>query len=126
LAHVTQLIRKVGHFPPGTSKANKKERRLFSHITRNWPGVSIDTLEIVVNLIAATRTETGLKLHAELHSADYTHKQKDTHKPLADVLITRDKFHSEWNSRILPQTYSPNWTGKLRATPNPAFLLTAR
>jgi hypothetical protein len=104
LADVTGLILEVCHFPPGTSKWNKIEHRLFCHITRNWQGVPLETLEIVVNLIAATRTETGLEVHAYLDSADYPDKLKITDAQLADVLIKRDSFHGEWNYQIFPRT----------------------
>jgi len=66
LADATGLIVEVCHFPPGTSKWNKIEHRLFCHITRNWQGVPLETLEIVIKLIASTRTETGLEVHAYL------------------------------------------------------------
>jgi transposase len=104
LADVTGLILEVCHFPPGTSKWNKIEHRLFCHITRNWQGVPLETLEIVVNLIAATRTETGLEVHAYLDSANYPDKLKITDAQLADVLIKRDSFHGEWNYQIFPRT----------------------
>ena len=64
LADETGMIIEVCHYPPGTSKWNKIEHRVFCHITRNWQGVPLETLEIVVNLIGATRTETGLEVHA--------------------------------------------------------------
>jgi hypothetical protein len=104
LADVTGLILEVCHFPPVTSKWNKIEHRLFCHITRNWQGVPLETLEIVVNLFAAIRRETGLEVHACLGGAAYPDKPKITDAQLADVLIKRDKFHGEWNYQIFPRT----------------------
>ena len=74
LANVTGLTIEICHYPPGTSKWNKIEHKLFCHITRNWRGVPLETLEIVVNLIAATRTTTGLEVHAWLDEKDYPPK----------------------------------------------------
>ena len=104
LADATGLIIEVCHFPPGTSKWNKIEHRLFCHITRNWQGVPLETLEIIVNLIAATRTETGLEVHAWLDEADYPDKLKVSDEELAEVQIVRNKFHGEWNYEIRPRT----------------------
>lgn len=104
LADATGLILEVCHFPPGTSKWNKIEHRLFCHITRNWQGVPLETLEIIVNLIAATRTETGLEVHAWLDEADYPDKLKVSDEELAEVQIVRNKFHGEWNYEIRPRT----------------------
>jgi transposase len=103
LANATGLIIEVCHFPPGTSKWNKIEHRLFCHITRNWQGVPLETLEIVINLIASTRTETGLEVHAYLDEKDYPDKLKVTDDQLAEVQIVRNKFHGEWNYEIQPQ-----------------------
>jgi len=100
LAVAAGLIFKVCHFPPGISKWNELEHRLLCHITRNWQGVSLEMLEIVVCLIAATRTETDLEVHAYLARADYPDQLKITDGQLADVLIQRDKFHGEWNYQI--------------------------
>lgn len=104
LADVTGLTIEVCHYPPGTSKWNKIEHRLFCHITRNWQGVPLETLEIVVNLIANTRTETGLEVHAWLDEADYPDKLKVRDEQLAEVQIVRNKFHGEWNYEIRPHT----------------------
>lgn len=103
LADATGLIVEVCHYPPGTSKWNKIEHRLFCHITRNWQGVPLETLEIVVNLIAHTRTETGLEVHAWLDEKEYPDKLKITDKQLARVRIRRNKFHGEWNYEIMPR-----------------------
>jgi transposase len=104
LADATGLIVEVCHFPPGTSKWNKIEHRLFCHITRNWQGVPLETLEIVINLIASTRTETGLEVHAYLDEKDYPDKLKVTDDQLAEVQLVRNKFHGEWNYEIQPKS----------------------
>ena len=75
-ANRTGLIVEVCHFPPGTSKWNKIEHRLFCHITRNWQGVPLETHEIVVNLIGSTRTTKGLEVHAWLDEREYPKGRK--------------------------------------------------
>lgn len=102
LADATGLIIEICHYPPGTSKWNKIEHRLFCHITRNWQGVPLETLEIVIDLIAGTRTETGLEVHAWLDAKDYPDKIKINDAQLAEVQIIRNKFHGEWNYEIHP------------------------
>ena len=104
LANITGLTIEICHYPPGTSKWNKIEHSLFCHITRNWRGVPLETLEIVVNLIAATRTRTGLEVHAWLDEKDYPPKIKVSDVELEAVNIHRNKFHGEWNYEIRPQT----------------------
>lgn len=108
LADATGLAIEVCHYPPGTSKWNKIEHRLFCHITRNWQGVPLETLEIVINLISGTRTETGLEVHAWLDEADYPDKLKITDDQLAEVRIIRNPFHGEWNYTIHPRRSSRN------------------
>jgi hypothetical protein len=103
LADATGLIIEICHYPPGTSKWNKIEHRLFCHITRNWQGVPLQTLEIVISLIAATRTETGLEVHAWLDEKDYPDKLKISDAQLAEVQIIRNRFHGEWNYEIHPR-----------------------
>ena len=103
LANETGLAVEVCHYPPGTSKWNKIEHSLFCHITRNWRGVPLESLEIVVNLIAATRTTTGLEVHAWLDEKDYPPKIKVSDEELASVNIHRNSFHGEWNYEIRPQ-----------------------
>jgi hypothetical protein len=90
------------HYPPGTSKWNKIEHRLFCHITRNWQGIPLETLEIVVNLIGATRTETGLEVHAWVDAKKYEKSKQVSDDDLAEVCIRRNPFHGEWNYEILP------------------------
>jgi hypothetical protein len=92
----------VCHYPPGTSKWNKIEHRLFCHITRNWQGVPLETMEIVVNLIGSTHTKEGLEVHAWLDEQEYPKAKTVTDAQLAEVRIRRDSFHGEWNYKILP------------------------
>jgi hypothetical protein len=93
----------VCHFPPGTSKWNKIEHRLFSFISQNWRGRPLVTHEVVVNLIAATTTETGLKVACELDRSSYPSGIKVSKEDMAGIRLRRDKFHGEWNYTILPQ-----------------------
>lgn len=101
-ANETGLKIELCHYPPGTSKWNKIEHRLFCHITRNWQGVPLETMEIVVKLIGSTRTEQGLEVHAWLDESQYTKSKKVSEADLAEVRIRRDPFHGEWNYQILP------------------------
>jgi transposase len=102
LADETGLKIAVCHFPPGTSKWNKIEHRLFSYISQNWRGKPLTTFQTIVSLIAATTTATGLKVHAELDNATYQSGIKITDEELERVNIRRDKFHGDWNYEILP------------------------
>ena len=95
LADVTSMTIEVCHYAPGTSKWIKIEDRLFCHITRNWQGVPLVTLEVVINLIANTRTETSLEVHAWLDEADYPAKLKVSEEELAEVRIVCNKFYGE-------------------------------
>ena len=104
-ANETGMTIELCHYPPGTSKWNKIEHRLFCHITRNWRGVPLETLEIVVNLIGSTRTEQGLEVHAWLDAAQYEKSKKVTDAELSEVRIHRNKFHGEWNYQILPSSH---------------------
>jgi transposase len=103
LADETGMIVEVCHYPPGTSKWNKIEHRLFCHITRNWQGVPLETHEIVVELIGATRTTEGLEVHAWLDERTYAKGRKVTDAELAECIIKRHKFHGEWNYEIHPR-----------------------
>ena len=103
LADATGLVVEVCHYPPGTSKWNKIEHRLFCHITRNWQGVPLETLEVVISLIAGTRTETGLEVHVWLDQKDYPDKLKISDAQLAEVQMIRNKFHGEWNYEVHPR-----------------------
>lgn len=92
----------VCHFPPGTSKWNKIEHRLFSFITQNWRGKPLVSHEVIVNLITATTTQSGLRVHAEIDASEYPLGKKVTDAELAEVNIKRHAFHGEWNYTILP------------------------
>jgi hypothetical protein len=102
LADTTGLSVRVCHFPPGTSKWNKIEHRLFSFVSLNWRGKPLETLEVVVNLIAATTTNTGLKVYAQLDERSYERGIEITDQQLAAVNITRHAFHGDWNYTIAP------------------------
>ena len=104
LADETGLRIAVCHFPPGTSKWNKIEHRLFSYITQNWRGRPLRSFQTIVNLIAATTTTTGLKVHAELNTETYQAGIKISDEELAEVKIRRDKFHGDWNYEIQPNS----------------------
>jgi hypothetical protein len=104
LADDTGLSITVCHFPPGTSKWNKIEHRMFSHITKNWRGRPLESVETVVNLIANTTTDTGLRIRARLDPGKYATKIKVTDEELSAVQLVRDKFRGEWNYVIKPST----------------------
>ena len=96
----------VAHFPPGTSKWNKIEHRLFSHITMNWRGRPLTSHEVVVDLIGATTTRTGLSVHAEPNTNTYPRGVKVTKQEMAAIgpqLKTAD-FHGDWNYTLRPRT----------------------
>lgn len=101
-ANEAGLKLEVRHYPPGTSKCNGIEHRLFCHITRNWQGVPLETHEIVVNLIGATTSKTGLEVHAWLDSKQYEKSKKLTDSELTEVHIQRNDFHGEGNYQLLP------------------------
>ena len=92
----------VCHFPPGTSKWNKIEHRMFCHITENWRGRPLVSHAVVVNLIGSTRTRTGLRVGAELDTNSYPKGIKVTKQEMESVRLKRDKFHGEWNYKVLP------------------------
>jgi len=104
LADETGLTLQVCHYPPGTSKWNKIEHRLFCHITQNWRGKPLISRETVVELIASTTTKTGLTVRCELDTRDYPMGIKVSDEEMATLNITRDKFHPEWNYTISPRT----------------------
>ncbi len=105
-ANRTGLIVEVCHFPPGTSKWNKIEHRLFCHITRNWQGIPLETHEIVVNLIGSTRTTQGLEVHAWLDERAYPKGRTVNKDEFATLDIRRNAFQSDWNYEIHPQKIS--------------------
>jgi transposase len=104
LSKATGLEIEVCHFPPGTSKWNKIEHRLFCHVTRNWQGQPLETYEVVVSLIGATTTETGLKVYAELDATKYEKGRKVPEDEFAKLNIKPSRFHGEWNYVIRPQS----------------------
>jgi len=106
LADKTGMIIEVCHYPPGTSKWNKIEHRLFCHITRNWQGVPLETMEIVISLIGSTRTQEGLEVHCWLDAKKYEKGRKITNNEIQEVHIKRNKFHGEWNYEIRPRSNS--------------------
>jgi len=95
----TGLAITVGHLPPGTSKWNKIEHRLFSHISMNWRGRPLESHETVVQLIAATTTRAGLAVQAELDDRAYPKGIKISDQQIASFPLTRHDFHGEWNYR---------------------------
>jgi transposase len=92
----------VCHFPPGTSKWNKIEHRMFCHITENWRGRPLVSHAVVVNLIGGTKTRAGLYIEAELDPQNYETGIEVSDEELATVRLKRDKFHGDWNYTILP------------------------
>lgn len=107
LADETGLRIVVCHFPPGTSKGNKIEHRLFSYISQNWRGQPLRSFATIVSLIAATTTSTGLRIHAELNTGAYQPGLKVTDQELEQINIKRDRFHGDWNYTIHPHASSP-------------------
>src|SRR5439155_26663664 len=90
-------------FPRAPAKWNKIEHRLFSRITQNWHGKPLISLEVIVSLIASTRTTTGLKVHSELDAGDYAKGVKVSDQEIAQLNLHRDRFHGEWNYEIHPR-----------------------
>ena len=103
LADELGMTLKICHFPPGTSKWNKIEHRLFCFITKNWRGRPLTTYEVIVNLIASTTTNTGLIVRAALDPREYETGIKVSDDELKHLRLTRAKFHGEWNYSIKPQ-----------------------
>ena len=103
LADELGMTLKICHFPPGTSKWNKIEHRLFCFITKNWRGRPLTTYEVIVNLIASTTTKTGLIVRAALDPRQYETGITVSDEQLEHLRLTRAKFHGEWNYSIKPQ-----------------------
>ena len=103
LADETSLIFEVCHYPPGTSKWNKIEHRMFCHITQNWRGKPLTSHLTVVELIANTKTDTGLKIQCELDPNTYPKGIKVSDEEMATLNIERHEFHPEWNYTIRPR-----------------------
>ena len=103
LADELGLAITVCHLPPGTSKWNKIEHRLFSFITQNWRGKPLISHQVIVELIAATSTKTGLKVRCQLDQNTYPAGIKVSNAELQGVNLTRHDFHGEWNYTINPK-----------------------
>ena len=103
LADQTGMIIEVCHYPPGTSKWNKIEHRLFCHITRNWRGVPLESHQVVVSLVGSTRTAEGLEVHCRVDENDYPKGRKISDAEMANIKIKRNAFHGDWNYEIKPR-----------------------
>ncbi|MCX4548491.1 ISAzo13 family transposase [Streptomyces sp. NBC_01267] len=110
LALETGLQVTVCHFPPGTSRWNRIEHRLFSHITMNWRGRPLTSHEVIVNSIAATTTRTGLKVHAELDTATYATGVRIADRQLDALPLARHEWHGDWNYTLRPEAYCRDGT----------------
>lgn len=102
LANELDLEIHVCHFPPGTSKWNKIEHKMFSYISQNWRGVPLITHETVVQLIGNTKTTKGLQIQAQIDYRDYQKGKEVDEKDFTGIVITRNQFHGEWNYVISP------------------------
>jgi len=107
LADEIGLSMRVCHFPPGTSKWNKIEHRMFSYVSLNWRGKPLESLQVIIDLIGSTTTSTGLKVYARLDPGYYEKGIKVTDRELAAVNIERDGFHPDWNYTIHPIPKDP-------------------
>jgi hypothetical protein len=103
LADATGLAVTVCHFPPGTSKWNKIEHRMFCHISENWRGQPLRSLGIIINLIGHTKTPSGLNIQADLDAGHYPTRIKVSDDEMAAIRLKRDRFHGDWNYTILPR-----------------------
>ncbi len=103
LADETELRIAVCHFPPGTSKWNKIEHRLFSAISQNWRGKPLVNHEVIINLIAATTTKNGLRVESQLDTNLYPKGIKISDKQMAELQLRREEFHGDWNYGLLPR-----------------------
>jgi hypothetical protein len=104
LADRTGLSITVCHFPPGTSKWNKIEHRLFSYISTNWRGQPLVSLAVIVNLIASTQTAAGLRVRSELDKHSYPDRQEVSDEQMSKINLQRHRFHGEWNYTINPES----------------------
>ena len=102
LADETGMVVSVCHFPPGTSKWNKIEHRMFCHITENWRGKPLVSREVIVNLIGNTTTATGLKIQAEIDRQTYPTGIQVADEEIEKLRIKKADFHGEWNYQISP------------------------
>ena len=103
LADETGLSITVCHYPPGTSKWNKVEHRLFSHISLHWRGEPLESYESVIQLIRTTKTRTGLKVKAEMDWDEYPLKQTITDEQMDRLNLTRHNYHPDWNYTLSPR-----------------------
>ena len=104
------------HFPPGTSKWNKVEHRLFSHITMNWRGRPLTSHEVIVQTIAATMTRTGLRVRAELDASSYDTGVKVSDAQMDALPLTRHDWHGDWNYTLRPEDYDQAAGVPIRST----------
>jgi hypothetical protein len=104
LADETGLEISVCHFPPGTSKWNKIEHRLFSFISQNWRGKPLVSHQVIIDLIAATTTTTGLTVKSKLDTNIYQRGLKVSDQQMAELQLRREKFHGDWNYKLLPRS----------------------
>ncbi len=102
LANELGLPIEVSHFPPGTSKWNKIEHRMFSQISKNWRGRPLETLEIIVNLIASTTTDSGLRIKCGIDKHTYTSGTKISDEGLQTLNLVKGSFHGDWNYILYP------------------------
>ena len=87
----------VAHYPPGTSKWNKIEHRMFCHITHNWRGKPLTSVDVIVSMIGATKTRGGLRIKARLDRREFAKGRKVTDEQMAELALVLDKFHGDWN-----------------------------
>jgi len=104
LADETGLVIAVCHFPPGTSKWNKIEHRLFSFLTQNWRGKPLISHQVIIDLIAATTTKTGLTVKSKIDTNMYEPGLKVSDQQMAELQLRREKFHGDWNYKLLPRS----------------------
>ena len=104
LADETGLEIAVCHFPPGTSKWNKIEHRLFSFISQNWRGKPLISHQVIIDLIAGTTTKTGLTVKSKIDTNIYEPGLKVSDQQMAELQLRREKFHGDWNYKLLPRS----------------------
>src|ERR1700686_125083 len=104
LADETGLEISVCHFPPGTSKWNKIEHRLFSFISQNWRGKPLVSHQVIIDLIAATTTTKGLTVKSKLDTNIYEKGLKVSDQQMTELQLRREKFHGDWNYKLLPRS----------------------
>ena len=102
LSNETGLEIHVSHFPPGTSKWNKIEHRMFSHISKNWRGRPLVSLAVIISLIGSTTTKKGLRVRCGLDTNEYEKGIKVSDEELEELNISRHEFHGEWNYWVSP------------------------